>query len=257
MEPSFFDFWLRDVIHTLSRYFFFATIAFTLFYVILKRPMWFRKVQKKMPKLTDYGRDIMYSLITVTIFATIGFLTFVTFSEYSNTYRNIDDYSMAYYVFTWVWMLILHDTWFYWAHRAMHLPFLYRHVHLVHHKSTNPSPWTAYAFHPLEAVVEVGILPLIAFTLPVHAPAIGMFFLFQIMYNVYGHLGFELYPKNFNKHWLGKWVNTSVAHNLHHEKFHGNYGLYFLFWDRAMGTLRTDYDERYEQTTSGTSTFIF
>lgn len=251
MEATFFDFWLEDVIRIVSRYFFFATIAFTLFYVILKRPMWFRKVQKKMPKLTDYGRDIMYSMITVTIFATVGFLTFVTFGEYSNTYRNMGEYGMAYYAFTWVWMFFLHDTWFYWAHRAMHLPFLYRHVHLVHHKSTNPSPWTAYAFHPLEAVVEVGILPLIAFTLPVHGPSIGIFFLFQIAYNVYGHLGFELYPKNFHKHWLGKWVNTSVAHNLHHEKFHGNYGLYFLFWDRMMGTLRTDYDATYEKTTNG------
>ncbi|MEZ4883595.1 MAG: sterol desaturase family protein [Chitinophagales bacterium] len=251
MEHSFFEFWLKDVTKIVSRYFFFATIAFTLFYVIFKRQMWFRKVQKKMPKLTDYGRDILFSLLTVTIFATIGFLTFVTFGAYSNTYSEIGEYGMAYYAFTWVWMFFLHDTWFYWAHRAMHHPFLYRHVHLVHHKSTNPSPWTAYAFHPLEAVVEVAILPLIAFTLPVHKSAIGLFFLFQIMYNVYGHLGFELYPKNFHKHWLGKWVNTSVAHNLHHKKFHGNYGLYFLFWDRMIGTLRTDYDETYEQTTNG------
>ena len=68
------------------------------------------------------------------------------------------------------------------------------------------------------------------------------FFLFQIMYNVYGHLGFELYPVGFSKHPLGKWLNTSVAHNQHHHHFKGNYGLYFTFWDRIMGTLRIDYD---------------
>ena len=94
-------------------------------------------------------------------------------------------------------------------------------VHLVHHKSTNPSPWTAYAFHPFEAIIEVGIHPFLAFTIPLYAPALGMFFLFQILYNVYGHLGFEIYPKGFHKHWLGKWINTSVAHNLHHKKFDG------------------------------------
>ena len=41
---------------------------------------------------------------------------------------------------------------------------------------------------------------------------------------------------------IGKWINTSVSHNQHHQKFNGNYGLYFLFWDRWMGTLRNDYD---------------
>jgi len=44
-------------------------------------------------------------------------------------------------------------------------------------------------------------------------------------------------------------INTSVAHNQHHKKFDGNYGLYLLFWDRIMRTLRKDYDETFESTT--------
>jgi len=152
-----------------------------------------------------------------------------------------------------VWMLILHDTYFYWMHRFMHLKPVYRHVHLVHHRSTNPSPWTAYAFHPLEAVLEASIILVIAFTLPVHILAVILFFIFQIAYNVYGHLGFEIYPKGFHKTWFGRWVNTSVSHNQHHSRFSGNYGLYFLFWDRVMGTLRTDYDAVYEQATGEAS----
>ena len=68
----------------------------------------------------------------------------------------------------------------------------------------------------------------------------------MIIYNVYGHLGWELYPKNFHKTRIGKWINTSVAHNQHHQYFKGNYSLYFLFWDRIMGTLRKDYDEQFE-----------
>ena len=245
------DWWLHEAFGIVSKYFKFAGGAFILFYLILKKPLWFRKVQQRMPKLSDYGRDILFSLITVTIFATVALLTFVTLAPYTNTYESISDWGWPYYIFTWVWMFVLHDTYFYWMHRLMHHPVLFKYIHLVHHKSTNPSPWTAYAFHPLEAVIEVGILPVIAFTLPVHQHAIGWFFLFQIAYNVYGHLGFELYPKGFHKNWLGRWVNTSVAHNLHHKGFHGNYGLYFLFWDRMMGTLRSDYDETYEKTTAG------
>ena len=245
-----FEFWLRDAGSIVKDYFIFAGSAFVLFYFILKKPMWFRKVQKRLPKNKDYFRDVIFSLISVTIFASVGLLVIFYWKPYTNIYDNISDYGWAYYIFSWVWMFFLHDTYFYWMHRMMHQPQLFKWVHLVHHKSTNPSPWTAYAFHPLEAVLEAMILPLIAFTLPVHHPAIGSFFLFQIIYNVYGHLGFELYPKGFNKHWLGKWVNTSVAHNLHHKGFDGNYGLYFLFWDRLMGTLRTDYDHTYAETTA-------
>ena len=251
MTETFVEFWLREATGTVQDYFKFASIAFVLFYIVLKKPMWFRKVQQKMPKLTDYGRDIFYSLISVTIFATVALVTFYFLKDYTRTYANIEEYGWGYYVFTWVFMLFVHDTYFYWMHRAMHSPKLYKYVHLIHHKSTNPSPWTAYAFHPLEATLEAMIVPILAFSIPIHAPAIGFFFLFQIIYNVYGHLGFELYPKNFHKTRIGKYINTSVAHNLHHDKFHGNYGLYFLFWDRWMGTLREDYDEVYEKTTEG------
>jgi sterol desaturase/sphingolipid hydroxylase (fatty acid hydroxylase superfamily) len=34
------------------------------------------------------------------------------------------------------------------------------------------------------------------------------------------------------------WLNRSTFHNDHHRLFRGNYGLYFTFWDRVMGTLR-------------------
>lgn len=51
----------------------------------------------------------------------------------------------------------------------------------------------------------------------------------------------------FSQSKVGKWINTSVNHNQHHEYFTGNYGLYFLWWDRWMGTLRQDYDQRFDE----------
>lgn len=69
----------------------------------------------------------------------------------------------------------------------------------------------------------------------------------MIAYNVYGHLGFELYPKGFANNIWGRWINTSVNHNQHHQFFTGNYSLYFLLWDRVLGTLRTDYSDKYNE----------
>jgi sterol desaturase/sphingolipid hydroxylase (fatty acid hydroxylase superfamily) len=144
-------------------------------------------------------------------------------------------------------MLLVHDTYFYWAHRWMHHKSVFRLVHRVHHLSTNPSPWAAMAFHPVESVIEGSVIALIAFLFPVHPLAIGIFLLIMMIYNVYGHLGYELYPKGFSRSQIGRWINTSVNHNMHHQHVNGNYGLYFLWWDRWMGTLQTSYEDTFEQ----------
>jgi sterol desaturase/sphingolipid hydroxylase (fatty acid hydroxylase superfamily) len=103
----------------------------------------------------------------------------------------------------------------------------------------------AYAFHPLEGVVEAAVIYPIVFLIPYHGTAILVFLMFMMIYNAYGHLGFELYPRGFNKYPIGKWLNTSVNHNQYHKHFNGNYGLYFLFWDRVLGTIREDYDTEF------------
>jgi sterol desaturase/sphingolipid hydroxylase (fatty acid hydroxylase superfamily) len=231
------------------RYFLMAGVMFFLFYVVFKNAMLFRKVQPKFPQMTDYGRDIFYSALSIGIFAAVSVFTFTTLRPYSNMYDEISQYGTPYYCFTFVWMFFLHDAYFYWAHRLMHHPILFKYVHLVHHKSNNPSPWTAYAFHPLEAVIEAGITTVIAFSIPTHRSAILIYMLFQIAYNVYGHLGFEIFPSNMNTHWLGKWFNTSVSHNMHHKYAVKNYGLWTTMWDRAMGTMHVKYDETYEKVT--------
>ena len=85
---------------------------------------------------------------------------------------------------------------------------------------------------------------------PIHPFALALFLLIMMIYNVYGHLGYELYQKGFSQSKLGKWINTSVNHNQHHQYFTGNFGLYFLWWDRWMGTLRSDYDQEFAEVKS-------
>lgn len=229
-----------------GRYLIATTLAFSVFYIFFRNFFKGRKIQKAFPKRTDYWRDFMYSAISIIIFTGFAFLTFRVLAPYSRLYYDFSEYSTFYYAFTFVVLFFFHDAYFYWIHRLMHWPVLFRSVHLVHHKSTNPSPWTAYAFHPFEAMLEAAIIPLMTFIVPVHVSVIGLLMLFQIFYNVYGHLGYELFPRRFHKTWIGRYVNTSVAHNQHHGKFHGNYGLYTLIWDRWFGTLRSDYDQSYE-----------
>jgi len=235
-----------------SKYYLIAGAIFFLFYVVLKNKILHKKIQSLFPKNADYLREILYSTGTIFIFGCIPLLIIANpaVRVHTTLYDNISDYGWFYYFLAYPIMFIMHDTYFYWTHRIMHHKSLFNIMHLVHHKSTNPSPWAAYAFHPLESIVEVGIFVVFLFTIPVHRSHLATFFLLSIMYNIYGHLGWELYPKGFSKSFIGKWINTSVNHNQHHKYFKGNYGLYFLFWDRIMGTIRADYDEAFEEVKS-------
>lgn len=247
---GFWNGWLLSSLEGLKDYLLFAGIAFLLFYVFFKRFFQRRKMQKKFPSVADHRRDVLHSLASLIVFGFFGALVFIAYIHKTFIYFDISEYGMVYFVLSIPLVLLVHDTYFYWTHRLMHLPGMFRLFHKTHHKSYNPSPWSAYAFDLPEAVVEAGIIPVIAFIMPIHLHVFLGFFVFQIAYNVYGHLGYELYPKGFHKTWIGRWINTSVAHNMHHKYSKGNYGLYFLIWDRAMNTLDTRYDAQFEAVTS-------
>lgn len=234
--------YLRSITNIGSRYFLVAGVAFLIFYLVLYKLISTSRLQQKLPRPSDYLREIGFSISTILLFGLVPLLIVYNpdVRPYTTLYKDWDQFGVAGYLLTFPLMLLMHDTWFYWTHRLMHHPKLYRWFHAVHHASTNPSPWAAYAFHPLEAVVEIGIFVVFLFTIPVHRTHIFIFFLFSIIYNVYGHLGWELYSERFRKSRIGRWINTSTAHNRHHRFFTGNFGLYLLVWDRVMGTLRPE-----------------
>jgi len=119
-------------------------------------------------------------------------------------------------------------------------------VHLLHHKSINPSPWASLSFHFTESIIEVMIAPLILFLIPMNIFSLIMFGILAFTINVYGHLGYEIAPKWFRRSPLFEILNTSIHHNIHHSKFKNNYGLYFRFWDRIMKTEHPDYVKEYD-----------
>ncbi|MBL7857032.1 MAG: sterol desaturase family protein [Cyclobacteriaceae bacterium] len=233
------------------RYLLLASVAFFLYYVLKKKTWRFKKIQRSFPLQRDYFREFGYSVMTTFVFAGVGYVMFLSpVVQYTKVYFKLGEYGVAYFVASILLIIVLHDTYFYWMHRLMHHKVVFRMAHRVHHLSTNPSPWAAMAFHPVEAVIEAGILVIVPFLFPIHPLAIGIFLLFMMIYNVYGHLGYELYPKGFSKNLIGRWVNTSVNHNMHHQFFSGNYGLYFLFWDRIMGTIHPTYDQQFDDVKS-------
>ncbi len=227
------------------RYFITIGLVFWLFYYLLRDNVKSLKIQKIFPKPKDYYREIGYSSLTFLVFAGYAFLVFQTpLRQYTKVYKEISDYGVPYFFASIVLVILLHDTYFYWAHRLMHHPKIFKWVHLIHHKSVNPSPWAAYAFHPFEALIEGSIILIVVFTIPIHVYAVGLFMFFMLTFNIYGHLGYEIFSKKFTNSKIGKWINTSTSHNMHHKYFNDNYGLYFRFWDIMMKTTNTKREKK-------------
>ena len=141
------------------RYFIIAGIFFFLFYIILKPFIFHKKIQKRIPVLNDYAREIGYSVITIAIFALVPLTMLHTeaIAKHTTFYTKIEKYGWFYFFLAFPLMFLIHDTYFYWTHRIMHHRKLFKAFHLVHHQSVNPSPWAAYSFHQLEAIVEAGV----------------------------------------------------------------------------------------------------
>jgi sterol desaturase/sphingolipid hydroxylase (fatty acid hydroxylase superfamily) len=78
--------------------------------------------------------------------------------------------------------------------------------------------------------------PLFLLLVPVSWPAFGLFMIHQIARNVIGHCGYELFPARRDGRPLFDWMTTVTHHDLHHAQAGSNYGLYFTWWDRLMGT---------------------
>lgn len=245
MEAYFFV-WLKVFGIVTVRYIFFASLVFFPCYFWFRNTITWRKIQSKFPSRKDYTREVGYSLLTFVIFGFTGLTLFVV-KEHTQLYAQIDDKPIWWFFASIALALIIHDTYFYWTHRLMHHPRLFNVFHLVHHKSTNPTPWASFAFHPTEAVVESGIILVLAFLLPMNVWALAIFLLIMTAENVMGHLGYEFFPKWLTQSKIGYWLNTSTNHNMHHKYFDGNYGLYFRWWDVWMGTTHAKYYSTLEE----------
>ena len=234
----------------LIRYFLFAGTPFLLLYVLFKSKLVRFKIQQKFPENKHIVREISYSILSMLVFTVFGTSVFYFQQHgYTKIYLDIHEHSIAYFIFSVFAFIMAHDTYFYWSHRLMHHKKIYPHVHLIHHKSFNPTPWATFSFHPIEAVMQVLILPIMVFLIPLHPLAILIWSMYQLMLNVGGHTGYEVFRSGFTKRIHTLWSNTATHHNMHHKHVNCNYSLYFNIWDRIMGTNHERYHEEFEAVT--------
>ncbi|WP_294237795.1 sterol desaturase family protein [uncultured Sphingomonas sp.] len=185
-------------------------------------------------------REIWWSLASAAIYGIPAGIVAWGWQNrgWTRIYADIHHYSLWYWPLSVLLYLIAHDTWFYWTHRWMHRPAIFKAAHAVHHASRPPTAWAAMAFHPIEAVTGAVVIPLLVFLIPIHIGALGLVLTIMTVMGVTNHMGWEIFPRFLWRGHLGGWLITASHHQRHHEQYGCNYGLYFRFWDRMCGTDR-------------------
>ena len=220
----------------------------TAILALFARQLAHRRIQQRRRRVDDLSRELGYSMSTILIFSLVGLVIGVG--------EHLGWMAIQSGPFTWlqvlnlVVMVVLHDAYFYWTHRAMHHRKVFARVHRTHHLSRTPAPWTAYSFAPLEAVVEAAFLPIYLVLVPTHVVVIAVFLIHMIVRNVMAHAGVEIFPSHWMSWPILRHITVTSHHDAHHQESNCNYGLYFTWWDRWMGTEHVDYRLRFERLTN-------
>lgn len=131
---------------------------------------------------------------------------------------------------------------FYWIHRLLHWPPLYKLAHALHHRNINVGPWSGLSMHPLEHLLFFSSI-LIHFLVPAHPLHILFHMQHQSLTAATSHTGFEnLLVKDSKTLALG-----TFHHQLHHRYFGVNYGNLQMPWDKWFGSFHDGTAEAHER----------
>ena len=133
---------------------------------------------------------------------------------------------------------VFEDTWHYWTHRAMHWGPLYKNIHKIHHQYSAPFGLAAEYASPIEVMVlglGTVIFPIVwvAITGNLHILTMYCWIVLRLFQAIDAHSGYEL-PWSLH-HFLPFWAGAD-HHDVHHEKFIGNYSSSFRWWDYVLDT---------------------
>jgi sterol desaturase/sphingolipid hydroxylase (fatty acid hydroxylase superfamily) len=233
------------------RYFLLVGGLYWLLHVQLRQRALRYRIQQTFPGPAEVRHEIWWSMANT---AATGLSTLLVYylMHLGRTamYFRAAEHGWAWFALTIVLLLVGYDTWIYWQHRWLHTRWMFRHIHWAHHRVGNPTPFATFAQHPIETLMGNAFFVLFVVVVPVHPAALATAGAYMFGYGTMCHLGYEFYPRWFARHPLLGWLNTATYHNMHHRDLRSNYGAWFVYWDRLLGTAHPGYGQAFDTVTA-------
>ncbi len=206
-----------------------------------KRKFTHQDMAKDKPMFTfsDQVKDNMFwtlasggtfwSLYEIVYFwaAANGYAPFITFSD-----------NPIWFVIWFPLISLWSSMHFYWIHRFLHWPPMFKLAHSLHHRNINVGPWSGISMHPLEHFLYFNSV-VIHFVVASHPLHVLYHFYLQGLNPIASHSGFEsLFVKDKRQMALGDFF-----HQLHHRYFDCNYGTSEMPWDKWFGSYHDGTEE--------------
>lgn len=225
-----------------------ASVFYWLMYSVLDRSSSEGKTEAQAQERQTIAGDIKLSVLSIVFFAFAASCFIVCFrAGLTKVYTYFSLKDIGYIIFSYVTVLLLQDTYFYFTHRLFHLPLLFKWAHQGHHQSRPPTPWTFFALEPVEATAQMSFLLGITLLIPLHLGVLVAVLVTMAVWTVGNHLGFQVVPVSQSSCWWGRWFIGSTHHLIHHRRYNRHYGLYFTLWDRLLGTEDARYETKRQQ----------
>lgn len=145
-------------------------------------------------------------------------------------YSCVHEHSLLYHALSYPIFFLWVEFYAYWMHRLHHTRFIYKRIHKQHHRYVAPTPFSAYAMHPLEFVSFVVGPMSIIYMLPLHLVPVILNLFYIGFHAIVDHSGIDFRadipfqaPVRF--------------HDDHHRYFHANYGQSVMLFDWMFGTM--------------------
>ncbi len=177
-----------------------------------------------VPIATAYAAVVLWALAN-------GYTPFVSLQEHP-----------VYSIVLFLLIPIINEVHFYFIHRFLHWPPLYRAVHKLHHNNVNPGPWSGLAMHPVEHLLYFSSA-LFFWVIPAN-PVHVLFHLVNMqLAPAVAHVGFD-------KVLIGDKIAITTdgyAHYLHHKYFECNYSDGVVPLDKWFGSFHDGSPEAQER----------
>ena len=227
--------YLRNLLGGILVYYGVAAIFHYFIYVHPISKATFEDRNRIRPTAETIWDQIKLAQASMIIYVTLPVIDeYLVEQGWTRVYHTVQEIGgWPWYIASMVFYFALVEIGIYWMHRTLHTnKFLYKHVHMLHHKYNKPetlTPWASIAFHPLDGMMQACPYVLVLPLAPCHYLTHFCLLFFTAIWATYIHDAMD---------WNIEPIMGSKYHTVHHTHYIYNYGQVFTFCDRIWGTYR-------------------